>query len=637
MKKKLICYLLALGMLSSSMIVNAGSLPEEGKAAEATVEGESPEDGTAQEPEADTDGAEEADVLPEETPDETAEPDETIPEETQEDSEEESGDDIQEMPQEEGLLGDQILISGGDDQNSATAISLDTEYAGQKKSCWYKFTTKSEPAYYELWMRNNATKSCRYHIYLYDGLKQMWDLGPWNGREAKGLGKLEPNHTYYLNAGAANDPDFYYLFSVTTYDDPEGDTAQEAYSLPLGEVYSASIAAGNYDVRDTDYYAIQTAEAGHYRIKLGNESCPPDMSFRLMTRYNEELEKKTWIAKNKASYLCQTLEGNTLYYIQAWTSTAGYDMNYNILAEYLTDHEGDTKEAAYDLKAGEAYDTDLCARDDVDFYRLTPAISGKYVFEITNTSGGSKYYSICTERDEPLKTGYAYAGRKESPEVELTAGNTYYLSIQSKNKYDEDEGNYVVSYGRKFPFTDVPATQGWKYDSIKYVYDNDIMNGISGTTGFAPDEPLTRAMFATVLYRMAGRPAVQYRNIFEDVPAGQYYSEAVIWAYNTGIVQGVSSTRYGTHENITREQIAKMLMEYGDKVGHFTMNEKADLGSFPDQSDVSGWAVGYMQWAVGSGIVSGSNAGGVYYLDPKGNATRAQCAAMLMRFDMRYQ
>ena len=663
MKKKLICYLLALGLLSSSMVVNASSLPNESTEAEETAEGESPEAETAQPVQEEKDVTQEPDGLEEETPDgptepetvaepvETVEPEEAVAQETQqepvdeqqEDSQEESGDDIQEPSQEEGLLGDQILVSGGDDRTSATVISLNTEYASQKKSCWYKFTTKSEPAYYELWMRNNATTSCRYHIYLYDGLNQMWDLSRWEGNQGTALGKLEPNHTYYLNAGPGSDrePDFYYLFKVTTYDDPEGNTTQEAYPLPLGEVYSASIVASNgYDVRDTDYYAIQTAEAGHYRIRLVNESLGSNNGFRIITRYNEELEKKTWIGKSRASNICLTLEGNTPYYIEAWCNDSGYNMNYNILAEYLTDHEGDTKETAYDLKVGEKYDTDLCARDDVDFYRLTPQISGRYVFEITNTNAskiGRKYYTVYTERNEPLISGDAYAGQTKSPEVELTAGNTYYLCIYSRSKLDEDEGTYVVSYGRKFPFSDVPATQGWKYDSIKYVYDNDIMNGISGTTGFAPDEPLTRAMFATVLYRMAGRPAVQFRNVFEDVPAGQYYSEAVIWAYNTGIVQGVSSTRFGTHENITREQIAKMLMEYGDKVGHYTMNETADLDSFPDRSDVSGWAVGYMRWAVGSGIVSGSNAGGVYYLDPKGNATRAQCAAMLMRFSVRYR
>ena len=188
-----------------------------------------------------------------------------------------------------------------------------------------------------------------------------------------------------------------------------------------------------------------------------------------------------------------------------------------------------------------------------------------------------------------------------------------------------------------WPFSDVAINEGnWKYDSIKYVYLNNIMNGINGTTRFDPDEPLTGAMFATVLYRMAGNPSVQFQNKFEDVEPGPYYSNAVIWAYNQGIVNGVDGgKRYGIDEYITREQIAKMLKEYGRVMG-YTMNESMALDSFPDRSDVSGWAVGYMQWAVGSGMVTGKNIGGTYYLDPKGNATRAECAAMLTRFMKKY-
>lgn len=187
-------------------------------------------------------------------------------------------------------------------------------------------------------------------------------------------------------------------------------------------------------------------------------------------------------------------------------------------------------------------------------------------------------------------------------------------------------------------FSDVTVAPGnWKYDSIKFVYDKGIMNGISGTTRFDPDETMTRAMFATVLYRMAGEPAVQYESKFQDVSNGRYYSNAIIWAYKQGIVQGMDGgTRYGIDENITREQMAKMLMEYA-RVRGYSTNEKADLNGFPDKNDVSGWAAGYMQWAVGCGMISGKNINGAYYLDPKGNATRAECAAMLMRFMKRYQ
>lgn len=187
-------------------------------------------------------------------------------------------------------------------------------------------------------------------------------------------------------------------------------------------------------------------------------------------------------------------------------------------------------------------------------------------------------------------------------------------------------------------FSDVKYEPGsWRYDSVKYVCDRGIMNGIGGTDKFEPDGNLTRGMFATVLYRMAGGPAVEFENKFLDVEAGKYYSNAVIWANKKGIVDGLDGgTRFGVEEFITREQIAKMLKEYA-RVCSYNTSEKADLSEFPDVSDVSGWAMGYMQWAVGCGMIGGKNIDGTYYLDPKGNATRVECAAMLMRFMKKYQ
>ena len=186
-------------------------------------------------------------------------------------------------------------------------------------------------------------------------------------------------------------------------------------------------------------------------------------------------------------------------------------------------------------------------------------------------------------------------------------------------------------------FDDVPSAEGnWKHDNIKYVYEYGVMNGISGTNNFNPDDKLTRAMFATVLYRMAGEPDVNFRNQFTDVKSGQYYSNAVIWAYEKGIVSGFGDGSYGVNSNITREQIAKMLYEFGKTQG-YDMSLSASLNTFSDTAEVSGWAVGYMQWAVGTGMISGKpKDNGTYELDPKGDATRAECAKMLSMFMQKY-
>ncbi|MCI6553384.1 MAG: S-layer homology domain-containing protein, partial [Lachnospiraceae bacterium] len=191
----------------------------------------------------------------------------------------------------------------------------------------------------------------------------------------------------------------------------------------------------------------------------------------------------------------------------------------------------------------------------------------------------------------------------------------------------------------KWIFEDVEENPGhWKYENIKYVYEKNIMNGISGTKLFDPDAKLNRAMFATVLYRMAGSPKITFVNKFKDVKDGKYYSEAIIWANSKGIVEGYSDGNYGVQDNITREQIAKMLNLYA-KVQNYDINDKKDLGSFTDADKVSGWATGFMQWATAVEMITGkpNEDGKTYRLDPKGQATRAECAKMLTMFSKKYE
>lgn len=192
----------------------------------------------------------------------------------------------------------------------------------------------------------------------------------------------------------------------------------------------------------------------------------------------------------------------------------------------------------------------------------------------------------------------------------------------------------------QWPFEDVPIAEGhWRYESVKYVYENEVMNGITNSDGtvntFEPDKPLTRAMFAAVLYRIEGNPPVSFESRFTDVEPGRYYSNAIIWAYQNGIVNGYDDGSFGIDDNITREQIAKMLKYYSDIKGY--TGPLADLSSFPDAAEVSGWAVEPIRWAVGNGMITGKNVGGIYYLDPKGEATRVECAAMLTRFIKKYR
>lgn len=187
-------------------------------------------------------------------------------------------------------------------------------------------------------------------------------------------------------------------------------------------------------------------------------------------------------------------------------------------------------------------------------------------------------------------------------------------------------------------FTDVEQDGNWKHESVNYVYQKGYMADVGNSRQFQPDAFLSRAMFATVLYRMAGNPEVVFTPRFSDVKDETWYSDAVLWAFQEGIVQGLGDGSYGVDDNITREQIAKMLYEYG-RVCEYSLDEKKDLGSFTDPEKVSDWAVTYMEWAVGTGMISGKPDNPErtsFSLDPQGDATRAECAAMLMRFAAYY-
>ena len=179
-------------------------------------------------------------------------------------------------------------------------------------------------------------------------------------------------------------------------------------------------------------------------------------------------------------------------------------------------------------------------------------------------------------------------------------------------------------------FTDVSGSYKWAANSVDFMYMTDIIKGNNTKNPklFGPGAKMTRAMLVTVLYRAAGEPTVTgITNKFTDNKQGQYYYNAVLWASNMGIVNGATATTFDPNGNVTREQIAAILYRYE---GSPTVT--GSLSGYPDQAQVSSFAVTAMQWAVGTGIITGVTSGGRTTLSAKGNATRAQVAVMLHRF-----
>lgn len=235
---------------------------------------------------------------------------------------------------------------------------------------------------------------------------------------------------------------------------------------------------------------------------------------------------------------------------------------------------------------------------------------------------------VITITTEPDK---GYAVSKISIKTDGGETVTYRTSIATKNSYyfymPDDNVTITVTFGvahKDMPFTDVHS-YSWFYDAVQFVYDNDIMNGVSDTS-FNPDGTVTRGMIVTMLWRMAGEP-YSFGGGFSDVPAGHYCYSAAAWASRNGIVNGMTSTTFAPDSNITREQLVTILYRYAQYLGYSTTG--SSLYGFTDASSVSSYATNAMSWAVKYGIISGVT---TTTLVPAGTATRAQAAQMFMSF-----
>ena len=178
-------------------------------------------------------------------------------------------------------------------------------------------------------------------------------------------------------------------------------------------------------------------------------------------------------------------------------------------------------------------------------------------------------------------------------------------------------------------FTDV--TKNWAYPGIQYCVTHQLMSGVGGNL-FAPKMTTTRAQIVQILYNLEGEPKVSGATPFTDLTQN-WYKDAVLWAYQTGVVSGTSATTFAPDLPVTREQIAVILMEYMTRVLKLERTwTPADLSAFPDAGSVSGWAKDALADAVALGLISGASNGGQTYLEPQGSATREQVATILMEF-----
>jgi len=185
---------------------------------------------------------------------------------------------------------------------------------------------------------------------------------------------------------------------------------------------------------------------------------------------------------------------------------------------------------------------------------------------------------------------------------------------------------YALQPVDTLPFVDVDEDDWW-FDSIYYVCARGLFQGTSRST-FEPQGTMTRAMLVTVLHRLEGAPDVSAVSHFQDVQAGQWYTAAVNWASSNAIIEGYPDRRFGVGDEVTRQQMATILYRYA-KYKSYSISADADLAGYSDAAEIDAWARDAMTWANAKGIISGTTTS---TLAPRGNASRAQVATILMRF-----
>lgn len=269
-----------------------------------------------------------------------------------------------------------------------------------------------------------------------------------------------------------------------------------------------------------------------------------------------------------------------------------------------------------------------------------------YVSSSSSSSGSSSYtVTVSSATNGKVTVSPTRAAKDDEVTITVTPDDGYVLDAltvkdasdkaiaiaESNGKYTFKMPGSAVTVSATFkaessslPFTDVD-TGDWFYEAVQYAYENGMMNGV-GNNLFAPSSNLTRGMIAQVLYNLEGTPAAG-NGVFTDVAADQWYADAVNWAAANDIVGGYGNGKFGPEDDITREQMAQILYNYATFKG-YDVSVQDDLSTFNDGAKTSDWALSAMKWAVGSGLLQGYNGN----LNPTGTATRAEVAQILMNF-----
>ena len=440
--------------------------------------------------------------------------------------------------------------------------------------------------------------------------------------------------------------------------DAPGDFAN-AQPIIVNTNYSDNIS----DAKDLDYFRFTLPNAGTVDVTFTRKNLVDKNEYWGIEIYNEKAEQICYYSIDGLSASSTTytigLDRGT-YYIRIHGGDFPSNYSYRFVTDTYTfcvnfktancEHELNEKPAdATSIAPNTSYVGSINRPQDLDYYKVMLSQAGilDLTFNRKNLENADEYWQIIIYNDQAKQLcSFSIHGLTKSSTFHTNrlGRGTYYIKISggdlSSNysyRYVTDSYSFMLSMqcagGSSCPshqFTDVPKSGNWAHAGIDFVLKRGLFAGTSKTK-FSPNSPMTRAMLVTVLWRLDGKPSPRYGNSFSDVKNGQWYTNAIRWASEKNIVSGVGGSKFNPNGNITREQMAAILFRYAKFKG-YDVSDRGNLNGFPDVSKVSAYAKEALSWANVNGLITGTTLNGTTVLNPRGNATRAQVASILMRY-----
>ena len=516
---------------------------------------------------------------------------------------------------------------------------------------------------------NKLTSKCYWYVAYYNGLcrlvaKDSVASGNWLVIDCKDGSSTPGTQLQLYGNWGPNDSNgnaqLFNIYTVENYQQPPKPPKVEL-TVPdvvtVGEEFTISWTAsplqGKYDQREYEVH-IRKGGSGFKTIYTTDTSVTltltkPDTSYNVyLTVYNRKYQD--YSSSAFATFRCIRETAHEHSYTAVVTAPTCTEKGY-------TTHTcscGDSYVDTYVDALGHAWDngkvtkeptetetgvkTFTCTRCSETKTETIPKLTHEhsYTAVVTDPTCTAKGYTThtCSCGDSYVDTyvdalGHAWDNGTvtKQPTATETGIKTFTCTRCSATKTETIPAGSCPSAG----FTDVPGEGNWAHAGIDYCVANGLMSGV-GSGRFAPKMTTTRAQIVQILYNLEGEPKVSGTMPFTDLTQN-WYKDAVLWAYQTGVVSGTSATTFAPDQPVTREQIAVILMGYAEKVLGVTRTwTPADLSVYPDAGSVSGWAKDALADAVALGLISGASNGGVTLLEPQGSATREQVATILMEF-----